>query len=261
MNIADECHQAVATLRDWGMPNASPFSFVTLHSDELNVYAEPPGFLNNVERAMLEPVAFAGSVNLVGDRLPAEAFTFRSASPQLTRLYVSFGTLMLRYWADEAVGIVRAVAAATEADKRLTTLVSFGGAGLAGKVGDLASSRFRVAEYVDQWEVLAETDVFLTHHGLKSTHEAIFHGVPMIGCPFHGDQPGLSARCAEMGMSVPLVNDWNYERSADDVRGALADIEHRAAEMAKRLAEARQWELEAIAARPTIVRRMLDLAR
>lgn len=62
-------------------------------------------------------------------------------------------------------------------------------------------------------------------------------------------------------MSVPLVNDWNYERSADDVRGALADIEHRAAEMAKRLAEARQWELEAIAARPTIVRRMLDLAR
>ena len=82
----------------------------------------------------------------------------------------------------------------------------------------------------------------------------------MIGCPFHADQPDISARSAEMGLSVSLVDDRDYERSADDVLAALATVEERAAENAERLAEARQWELDAIAARPAIVRRLLDIA-
>jgi len=264
LHIADECHRAVDTLRSWGMPNASPFSFVTLHSDDLNVYAEPAQYLNEAERAMLDPVVCSGSVNLDGRTPPNPALIFPVPTPaptrQMTRLYVAFGTVMLQYWADEAIGIIRSVAEATEANPQLTALVSLGGADLAGKVSDLASSRFRVVDFVDQWQVLTEADVFLTHHGMKSTHEAIYHGVPMIGCPFHADQPQVSARCAEMGMSVPLVDDWDYERSADDVLAALAAVEDQRLEMADRFAEARQWELVAIAARPAIVRRMRDMA-
>ena len=40
-----------------------------------------------------------------------------------------------------------------------------------------------------------EADLFVTHHGLNSTHEAIFNRVPMLSYPFFWDQPGLAAEC------------------------------------------------------------------
>jgi hypothetical protein len=55
--------------------------------------------------------------------------------------------------------------------------------------------------------VLGEASLFLTHHGLNSTHEAIFQRVPMLSYPFFGDQPGARARTQELGLAVPLVDD------------------------------------------------------
>ena len=260
LHVSDECHQAVATLQSWGLTSASPFSFVTLHSDDLNVYAEPRQFLNEAEQAMLHPLVCSGSLDIDRQMPSSGAVAFPSEAPQMIRMYVAFGTMIWRYWSDEAVGILRAVASATRANPRVTTLVTLGGAAIANQVSELNSARLRLVDFVDQWQVLSQTDVFLTHHGLKSTHEAIYHELPMIGCPFHADQPDISARSAEMGLSVSLVDDRDYERSADDVLAALATVEERAAENAERLAEARQWELDAIAARPAIVRRLLDIA-
>src|SRR5262249_60501760 len=63
----------------------------------------------------------------------------------------------------------------------------------------------RLIEYADQWAALRDADMFITHHGLNSTHEAIFHEVPMISYPLFSDQPALARRCQELGLAVPLV--------------------------------------------------------
>jgi hypothetical protein len=52
---------AVEILRErYGLDDASPFSYVRGSSDTLNLYCEPPQFLDSDERAVFEPVAFSG---------------------------------------------------------------------------------------------------------------------------------------------------------------------------------------------------------
>lgn len=46
-----------------------------------------------------------------------------------------------------------------------------------------APSNFIFAEAVPQLAVLERTSVFLTHGGLNSVHEALWHGVPMVAVP------------------------------------------------------------------------------
>lgn len=60
----------------------------------------------------------------------------------------------------------------------------------------VAGPNVTVLPFMDQWNALAQASVFITHHGLNSTHEAIWHQVPMISMPFFHDPPGL-ARLAE----------------------------------------------------------------
>ena len=37
-------------------------------------------------------------------------------------------------------------------------------------------------------------DAFVTHSGMNSTHEALFHKMSMVSYPIFADQPGLAAR-------------------------------------------------------------------
>jgi MGT family glycosyltransferase len=51
-----------------------------------------------------------------------------------------------------------------------------------------------VHEWVPQLEILSQSSLFITHGGLSSVRESIFHGVPMLVFPAVTDQPGNSAR-------------------------------------------------------------------
>lgn len=46
--------------------------------------------------------------------------------------------------------------------------------------------------------------VFITHGGLLSTQEAMYHGVPVIGFPFYGDQHLNTARIEQVGFGKKL---------------------------------------------------------
>jgi UDP:flavonoid glycosyltransferase YjiC (YdhE family) len=115
----------------------------------------------------------------------------------------------------------------------------------------------QVASYVDQWSVLAEADLFVTHHGLNSTHESIFHQVPMLSYPLFGDQPAMALRCEELGLAVSLVRTPRAPLDPAAVHSALARLAD--GSCAARLAEARAWELRTIAERPAVIERILAL--
>ena len=116
------------------------------------------------------------------------------------------GTISWRYYVPEALGALRAVAAAVARRSDLEAVISLGGAGLdPTAIAEPARANVRVQGWVDQREQLADADVFITHSGLNSTHEALYHRVPMVSYPMFGDQPGLSARTCEFGVAVALA--------------------------------------------------------
>ncbi len=67
-----------------------------------------------------------------------------------------------------------------------------------------APGNFIVRRSVPQLEILRHADVFVTHAGMNSMSEALYHGVPMIALPGFGDQPVNAARLTELGTGLTL---------------------------------------------------------
>ena len=188
VDIAPECQAAVEILRTrHGMPDASPFSYVSGLSTTLNIYCEPPEFLSAAERRAFEPLAFFGSlpsIEYIEEMRPRQVTSQFRPDSRGRRIYISFGTVVWRYFEREALAAMEALADAVAGMPELDALLSFGGADAA----DLHATRLtrpnvRVAKRVDQWAALSEADLFVTHHGLNSTHESIFNRVPMLSYP------------------------------------------------------------------------------
>lgn len=245
VRISDHCHRAVRLLRDeYGMKDASPFSYVSAISPHLNLYCEPPEYLDEEHRAAFSPLAFFGSLR---DLAPPP-------SPRRgTSIYVSFGTVVWRYFAREAMATLRELVAQFARMDDVRVLISLGRTGVDGEA--LRSGSVRVEDYVDQWRVLREADLFVTHHGLNSTHEAAYCGVPMISFPFFWDQPALAAKCQDLGLAVPLTRDGRL-----DAEAAMEELRARGDTLRERLALARAWEEDVVAGRGAVVRQMLALA-
>ena len=262
VRISDRCRRAVEALREeHGMADASPFSYVTGLSRELNLYAEPPEFLPPASRPPFEPLAFYGSLpNPEDEPTIAGADPFGDVPPGGLRIYVSFGTVIWRYWTAEALRVMRTISDALADRPEVRVIASLGGTEPPeSAVAPIRRPGFRVERYVDQWRVLAAADVTVTHHGLNSTHEAIRHRVPMLSCPFFWDQPGLAARCREFGLAVPLTEEPRGEVGADAVAAALAEVAARREEMAHALETAAGFERAVIGGRDAVVSRMLAM--
>lgn len=66
---------------------------------------------------------------------------------------------------------------------------------------------------IDSWlpqsDILGHPNVklFITHGGLLGTTESVYHGVPVIGMPFFGDQKRNIGTAAKAGWGVQL--DYN----------------------------------------------------
>jgi len=257
VKLSPRCHEAVARLRErYGIADASPFSYVSTLSPHLNVYGEPPEYLDPAAREAFEPVAFFGSLAKL-DAPPPGPSPFGNANGA-RKVYISFGTVIWRYYAPEAVRALEALGEALARRKDMRALVSLGDSGRDLKA--LAGPHVRVETYVDQWRVLAEADLFVTHHGLNSTHEAAFWRVPMLSYPFFWDQPALAAKCAELGIAVPLARELRAPISPKDVDDALDRVDAQRDAMRRRLAAARSYEEQVLAGRAAVTRRILDLA-
>lgn len=143
------------------------------------------------------------------------------------RVYVSLGTVL-----NDNAGFYRAcIAALSRMD--VSAVLSVGGKVDAGALGELPEG-VEVFPRVNQLEVLARTDVFLTHCGMNSVQESLLSGVPMVLFPQHSEEAAVAARVQELGAGVRLrhadalsirraleavLADGRYAENARRVRG------------------------------------------
>ncbi len=201
VHVAPGLEAAVEILRDrYGLVDASPFSYVRGLSEVLNIYCEPEDYLTAEERQVFEPVAFFGSLPSMDEIARREQQTSRSwfDHDAVVKLYISFGTIV--WWstpadprfatAADALAAVRVISSTLADRTDVSALISLGGKDLDAEVVDeLRQPNLSIESYVDQWQVLRQADVFVTHHGLNSTHESIVNRVAMLSYPFIWDQP------------------------------------------------------------------------
>lgn len=268
VHVADRCLRAVDRLQTvFGLPDLSPFSYMSGLSPHLNLYCEPPQFLPDEDRHVFEPVAFYGSLSAdvddstsARDRDVAAAAWFGGAVDRALNVYVSFGTAIWMSRTAEALAALGAIAEWVGRQRGVRAVISLGRADISER-DRLMLERTNVAviPYVDQWDILRDSDVFVTHHGLNSTHEAIAHEVPMISYPFVWDQPGMATVCQGLGVATAVVAGVMAPVQPADVGAAIDSVMSNRLRMGEALATAHEWERAVIDGRPGILQRIAGL--
>jgi MGT family glycosyltransferase len=264
VQVSTACAKAAHVLKEsYGVSDASPFSYVCAISPTLNIYCEPPEFLQEHERQLFEPVAFYGCLPSPNDEQragTANGAWFGPESRPALRVYVSFGTVVWQYYTHEALRALGVLSAALGRLEHVRAIVSLGGAPIDDEVrAALARPNVAIERYVDQWSVLREADLFVTHHGLNSTHEAVYHGVPMVSYPFYWDQPALARRCQELGLALPLARSLRGAFGADDVLAVIGRAADDRASLLTALARARDWEQAVMGKRAEVLDRIAEI--
>lgn len=87
---------------------------------------------------------------------------------------------------------------------------------------------------VDQVAVLEKADVFLTHCGMNSVSEALYHSVPLVMLPKTKEQSGVAQRVQQLGAGILLE-----ETTPQAIRKAVETVFHvpQYRENAQRIAE------------------------
>jgi MGT family glycosyltransferase len=65
-------------------------------------------------------------------------------------------------------------------------------------------SNFIICDYVPQFEILQRAALFISHGGVNSIHQALYHGVPLLIVPQQLEHALVSARMAELGAAIAL---------------------------------------------------------
>ncbi|WP_342719579.1 macrolide family glycosyltransferase [Bacillus paramycoides] len=84
-----------------------------------------------------------------------------------------------------------------------------------------APDNFIIASYVPQTEVLSEADIFITHGGMNSVHDAIHFNVPFVILPHDKDQPMIAQRLTELEAANRLLKE---HVNVQTLREAVTDV-------------------------------------
>ncbi|CAG9802034.1 unnamed protein product [Chironomus riparius] len=87
------------------------------------------------------------------------------------------------------------------------------------------SSNVMIKDWLPQNDILAhpQVKVFITHGGLLSIHEAVWHGVPMVIIPFVADQHRNCYKSVQNGIGVKV--DYHTINS-EKLRKAIVEVLH-----------------------------------
>ena len=107
-------------------------------------------------------------------------------------VYISLGTVIISH-----PEFYRHCIAALK-DENIDVLISCGTSFDRSSLGQLPEN-ITAEPYVNQMEVLAKSDLFLTHCGMNSASEGLYMGVPELLYPFTGEQQAVARRVYETG--------------------------------------------------------------
>lgn len=127
-------------------------------------------------------------------------------------IYISLGTVIN----DRPNFYRKCIDALENLDADVT--ISCGNAINPEKLGTLPD-HIQVHPYVDQLDVLAKADVFLTHCGMNSVSESLYMAAPMVLYPQTNEQHAVARRVTEIGAGIMLKND-----SPSGIRAAIQEI-------------------------------------
>ncbi|XP_044267725.1 UDP-glycosyltransferase UGT5-like isoform X1 [Tribolium madens] len=95
-------------------------------------------------------------------------------------------------------------------------------------------SNVKLGKWLPQQDILAHPNIklFITHGGLLSTTETVYHGVPVLAIPFAGDQKLNALRTVNQGYGLSLgYRDVTEETLSEKINELLTNPKYR--EMAK----------------------------
>ncbi|WP_019202757.1 glycosyltransferase [Tsukamurella sp. 1534] len=204
-------------------------SLAFLGHPERSLVLIAPSMQPNIERVNRETYTFTGPAR----RVPVGAAPSGDGDRRPTTLLVSFGSAFT-----DQPDTYRAACdlAAERPDWRV--ILQVGGRtdrdAVVGSDGRRAAN-VEVYPWVRQFELLAETDVFLTHAGMGGSTEALLTGTPVITAPQAVDQFQNADLLAAAGIAVPVPGDLTARTLGEACDAALA-LTGRARELAEELA-------------------------
>jgi UDP:flavonoid glycosyltransferase YjiC (YdhE family) len=258
--ISETCWAAVEILRcRYGLKDASPYYYAGDQSPWANVFLEPREWATEAGRLDLANAFFFGASQ--GDGARDERPGRRDSGAKT--VYASLGVTVWRYLRNEALAILRGIAEAAPLVKGASLSIGLGGACLAeDELAELRKYGATVYEYADQPARLSESGAFITHHGMGATHDAVAARVPMLSYPLFADQPALAALSQAFGLAKPLkcMSEPPAPAPAPErVAQSLEELFANSRPAGERLDAAWEWEAAAMAARPALARRLIEL--
>ncbi len=112
-------------------------------------------------------------------------------------IYISMGTVN-----NNLLPLYRSCIAALK-DTPYQMILSAGTQAALSQLGPLPEN-IAVYPRVDQIAVLQKADVFLSHCGMNSVSESLYHGVPLVMLPKTSEQGGVAARVVQLGAGLLL---------------------------------------------------------
>lgn len=97
-------------------------------------------------------------------------------------------------------------------------IISCGNAINQEELGKLPDN-IKVYSYVDQLDVLAKADAFITHCGMNSVSESLYMAAPMVLYPQTSEQYAVARRVTEINAGIMLKDD-----SSEGIREAVEEI-------------------------------------
>jgi MGT family glycosyltransferase len=180
---------------EYNLPPLDMRTFFT-HAEALNIVFLPRAFQPEGQ-TFDERFVFVGPS--IFCRQDADPFPFDQLANQPV-LYISLGTIFNKHpdffrLCFQAFG-----------DQPCTVVVAHGTSIDKAALGPVPQN-FLLASHVRQLELLAHTSVFVTHGGMNSVMESLYHGVPMVVIPPMMEQAMTAQQVQELGLGVALRPD------------------------------------------------------
>ena len=160
---------------------------------------------------LFQPFAetFDDRYQFVGPSIPAPVGVVRPVDGAVPLVYVSLGTLFNA----DATFFRHCFEAFGDLDARV--IMSVGSNVSQASLGP-PPANFDVQQFVPQLEVLQQASAFVTHGGMNSVSESLYHGVPVVVIPQMSEQELVGRRVAQLGAGL-------YVAKANATAAALRD--------------------------------------